>query len=1016
MRPLKLSLQAFGPFANQEVIDFSQLGESLFLINGRTGAGKTTLLDAICFALYGKTSSHEREGGAMRCDQAEDTHLTEVDFTFQLQQKHYRILRQPEQLRPKQKGKGFTEHKHTATLWRVEGDKHETVLSSKKAAQATDMIKELLGLNVEQFRQVIVLPQGQFRQLLLAKSAERQTIFSQLFQTHTYQRLEEKITAQAKKVTDAVNETLAQQQGILNTIGCDSLEQLKAALNDLEPKLKQAHTEKQQADVYFSQLQQTQLQAQQLQIQFKAYQETQQQLHELQQQQASITFDKQTLSKHLAAQKIQQHYQAWKSQQQLLHSQCHTLKKYQEQLQALQQQIESTKETHCRTQVAKQQTLQKKQIQQAELKQFKPRLKQYQTAKNHYQEQVQQLNKQQTSYNIYQKHIETGKQSLLSAQSEHTHLSLLQAQLPSLEAKKSKLEAQIEQRSQLTTQQRELTQLEQHLQQHTNQLTHTQQQAKDTETQFKQLQLQWHQGQAALLAQALQPEQPCPVCGSHHHPSPKHNTDSIPTQAQLDQAESNTQQAHEQLTQQKEQYQTLIFKQTKLNESIQKTQDLLEADLNLDELQEQYLQAQEQLKHHRTQIEHLPVLEQHIKTLTDKQAQLEQEASATQKQLTQAHLEHSKAQEAFSISQAELPESYQSLEILEQAIQQVQQSITALQQELATEEAQWQDKQHELTQYNTRTQEQSRTVEQLKQQLDHSEKTWKDALQQSGINSTQNFLEQCLEVSRAEDIQHRIQQFEQSYQEAQTRLEERATLIHNKQRPDLETIEQQLNRAQTQKKTAEQHYLSLHQQQQQYQQVFKTYNQAQQRIAKYEQDYTVIGTLANTLKGDNPQKLSLRRFVLAALLDDVLTLASQHFYNMSHGRYTLCRKQERNKGGSASGLELLVEDAQTGIPRDVATLSGGESFMAALSLALGLSEIIQSHAGGIQLETLFIDEGFGSLDADSLDLAIRTLMELQHHGRMVGIISHVSELKRQIQQRIDVISLPSGHSHVKMVV
>ena len=181
-----------------------------------------------------------------------------------------------------------------------------------------------------------------------------------------------------------------------------------------------------------------------------------------------------------------------------------------------------------------------------------------------------------------------------------------------------------------------------------------------------------------------------------------------------------------------------------------------------------------------------------------------------------------------------------------------------------------------------------------------------------------------------------------------------------------------------------------------------------------EDNYKVIGTLADVANGQTGKKISLQRFVLGVLLDDVLIAASERLTRMSKGRYQLLRKEERAKGNKASGLELEVADGYTGKTRPVATLSGGESFMASLSLALGLSEVVQAYAGGIHLDTLFVDEGFGSLDADSLDIAIRTLVDLRESGRMVGIISHVSELKEQITQRMDIVSDRDG-SHIKIV-
>ena len=174
-----------------------------------------------------------------------------------------------------------------------------------------------------------------------------------------------------------------------------------------------------------------------------------------------------------------------------------------------------------------------------------------------------------------------------------------------------------------------------------------------------------------------------------------------------------------------------------------------------------------------------------------------------------------------------------------------------------------------------------------------------------------------------------------------------------------------------------------------------------------------MGTLADCASGKNGKRISLQRFVLGVLLDDVLIEASERLITMSKGRYRLLRNLERTKGGGASGLDLLIEDNHTGKTRSAATLSGGESFLAALALALGLTDVVQAYAGGIQLDALFIDEGFGSLDQEALDLALHTLIDLQHSGKMIGIISHVSELKEQMALRVDITSSASG-SHISL--
>ena len=230
MKPIKLSIQAFGPFADKQTLDFSQLGNNpLFLINGSTGSGKSTLLDAMCFALYGKTSGAEREASQMRCDHASADTITEIEFTFSIKDKIYKVQRQPMQERAKARGEGTTIQQTEASLWLIEDDS-EQLLVSKSAQQVNQQLQQIIGLDSEQFRQVMVLPQGKFREFLLADSNQRERIFSTLFQTHIYQRLEEKLKSNAqalKNDNERIKDTKAE---LFNSLACEDSQTLRQAL------------------------------------------------------------------------------------------------------------------------------------------------------------------------------------------------------------------------------------------------------------------------------------------------------------------------------------------------------------------------------------------------------------------------------------------------------------------------------------------------------------------------------------------------------------------------------------------------------------------------------------------------------------------------------------------------------------------------------------------------------------------------------------------------------------------
>ena len=311
MKPLLLSIQAFGPFAGNESVDFTALGSNpLFLTNGATGAGKSTILDAICFALYGQTTGAEREASQMRCHYADPALLSEVTLEFSLGEKQYRIRRVPQQEKPKARGEGTTNHVPEAQLWELDGTEEGKLLVPKKVGEATAMIQGLIGLDVEQFRQVMVLPQGKFRELLLADSTDRQKIFSQLFQASIYKRIEERLKYEASSIKQAVDDHQNQIRGILQAAEVNTEQEVTDSLQALAPDLKAAKAvrdkfdkEKQAAELHLEQ-------AVQLNKRFEDLAQKQTQLTALQEREPAIKMQRQSLEQSLDARNIQPVYRS----------------------------------------------------------------------------------------------------------------------------------------------------------------------------------------------------------------------------------------------------------------------------------------------------------------------------------------------------------------------------------------------------------------------------------------------------------------------------------------------------------------------------------------------------------------------------------------------------------------------------------------------------------------------------------------------------------------------------------
>lgn len=1010
MRPQVLTMVAFGPFATKQVIDFTSLGENpLFLINGPTGAGKTTILDAICFALYGKTTGDEREGSQMRCDLAAEDLLTEVSFQFQLGTDGYLIRRVPEQQRLKKSGDGHTVQKSEAQLYRIEPDGEHTPLVATKVSEATVEIELLTGLDVDQFRQVMVLPQGKFRELLMADSKAREKIFSQLFQTHIYRKIEDKLKFQAANIRNAVREHRNKRDGMLLNIEVSSDDALRDEISGLEPRLTQAKVDNEQAK---SSLISASKQLEAAKVLINDFNE----LGKLEQAQAEFQSNEPLL-----LQRQQQLDSGHKAQQlkplldgsaardvELKQAQTLMATAQQAKQQGEQALIEAKK--HFDALPEQEQQLQQLQQQLQQLSQLVPQLsgldELYQAAK-------------QASSALQQAKL-SGSKSREQFDELQQQIEQLKLQIPALEdlaAEQVSAGQAVSHLSEMIERYQGWLQAKSSVQQTEQQLAQAKQHGQLLRDKFsqaqlthRQLQLVWHQGQAASLAMQLNEGQPCPVCGSEQHPNLATSDERLPSEEELTQAQQAEENANSSLNQARSEYAAL---QTRLQEQ-QKLADELQNKLaqyseqSVDELQQQLLLKQQLLAKANQGAEQLSQLRSQIN---------EREASA-QQQRNALELERERFQELQQqvsslqgkVEQAEnhIPADYRSLDALQSAIKQLTTDVEQRQQTInatrhSYSHARELDASHSAS-VTAAQQSQSQCIE-LQQQALNELNT---ALAEQGFDSQQALQQALLPADVLQQIAAEIANEQQQRIENQARLSQLNEKLAQQVTPNLTEVEQQVQQAQVAQQTAETAWQALQGRMTQLVQTQKQLEQADAAAKQLEDEYAVVGTLADVANGQTGNKISLQRFVLSVLLDDVLLAASERLQLMSKGRYRLLRKEDRAKGNKASGLELEVEDAYTAKVRPVATLSGGESFMAALSMALGLSDVVQAYAGGIKLDTLFIDEGFGSLDQDSLELAIRTLIDLQSAGRMVGVISHVSEMKEQISSRIEITKSANG--------
>jgi exonuclease SbcC len=1005
MKPLKLTLQAFGPFAKTEQVDFTQLGSNpLFLINGPTGSGKTSILDAICFALYGETTGNERQGIQMRCDQSAANLPTEIIFEFALHDKHYRVMRAPEQEAPKARGEGTTTKKHTASLYEITDEER---LITSKTAQVKTEVTALLGLNESQFRQVMVLPQGKFRELLLASSKDREAIFGQLFQTDIYKKIEFALKERALSISKSKDEFDNQIRGALQVGEVSTEQELNDKLTQANEQSAQAKTAEQTSSEKLSQSKAKLQQMTALNGQFVKLEQGRAALKTHQEQQSVITERNVSLERATQASKLEAPYSQWQSslkQVTEFEQKLVSLNVEQEQAQAMLKQSEAL---HQKA------TLEAEQIpalneQLFKLDQTQQKLvdrAQQQSNVNALQQQKLEQQKTLDKYVAFKEKLASdalkGSQDLEQARKDVTEKVTLEAEI----ANKQRLTSDLRKLAQIKGEQATLDK-----QTDAKQAT---KQALEAELATKQkfadqTELDWHNAQAAVLAQKLEKDQPCPVCGSCTHPSPASFVGNEVSKQQVESARQIERAALDQFNQAS----SVLEQHLALCEQKKSMVMSAEADLG-DKATFNIVEVDEQLSQHQLRLQHLSAID--LIKMERTVLELNQRCIDGEAKINQLKEEISANGTALKLSIEQLEklttainDEFNTVEQVEVKRAQTQQFMSQLKQALET--AQGQAQQAAMRQSNLESQmvTHRELLDQAVKQRELNEQAWRSALQASSIASEQEFLASRSTPSELEVWQNEITQYNRTSVQLEQTISDLEQALVGMPQPNLE-----------------QEHLSVKQQETEYLQTRTALDTAQsilhrlekvaQDIAqlheknhKLEAEYKVYGTLYDVASGKTGSRVSLHRFVLGVLLDDVLIQASQRLSIMSRGRYQLVRKTEGFKGAAGRGLDLSVEDGYTGKVRDVATLSGGESFMAALALALGLSDVVQSYSGGIRLDTLFIDEGFGSLDPESLDLAMQILIDLQQSGRTIGVISHISELKEQMSLRLDVESSRVG--------
>ncbi len=910
MRPLKLKLNAFGPYAGFEEIDFTKMN-SIYLITGPTGSGKTTIFDGISFALFGKTSGDTRDAKELKSDFAKGDETCFVELEFSLNGEVYTIRREPTQSMEGRK----TKKGHSVEL-HMPGDK---ILN--KVNEVEEKIESLLGLNAEQFKQIVMLPQGEFKKLIESSTEEKEVIFRKIFSSKIYKDFQDKLKEKYLSMKKELEVFRERQLTLINKIECGENEFLKQKLNEENLNIIEI-------------LDDTKLQIE----------NDKKEIKNIEKEKATKALEVENLTKNIEKIKavnlkidrvnslklsekeitnvLSEKEEALKKEEE----RCDERKLLEKNLNSLEIQIEGFKEYEKNSNNLL--------IVEKNLKNITLSLKEMENTKKVKKEKIESI----------EKFLENNKNldlEILSLETSFKEKTDEREELKDFYLKTQSLKKDISNHKELSIKYENIS---------SDYIKASNEYESSVETMKKQ--------QAGILALNLKEGEPCLVCGSTHHPLKAKILNSSLTEEYI-----------KSLKEKLENIKVLKDKQLQEVSSINgKITELLKGSIlegfkkylgiesfnkdEIDTLQKSIIEKGSKVK---SELENLE------KNIKEKKSQL----SIKNKQVLEKEAIEKEIEEIEkNIKQLEIneKETFAKCEILKEAKSSFEKTLTSEIKSLKDLEGK---------------------IIETKNKIDSIEEALKNA-----IKEEKEYREKLLKVK----------------QEIKTLEEE--TL--NDEKKDFEKLEALKEEIKIALKEIENREKVVYSRVDNNEKTILSVNAISEKIKEKDEKYSIVSELSNIANGNNSKKITFERYVLAYHFNEILEYANIRFKAMTNERYYLERKLEITDARKGQGLDFDVYDNYTGKTRSIKSLSGGESFKASLALALGLSDVIQSNSGGVRIEAMFVDEGFGTLDPESLEKAIETLIELGAGGKTVGIISHVGEIKERISSKIEILKGQKG--------
>ena len=1026
MKPISLTMEAFGPYRDSVTLDFNELQDhSMFLIAGPTGAGKTSILDAMVYALYGEPSGEVRKTDAIRSDFAEPHRMTRVDFSFAIGDAQYRVERLPKQMVAKKRGTGMREQNASATVYEKKDGEWKVIATS--AAAIRDTIQQIIGFRKDQFLQVVLLPQGEFRKLLVASTSEREELLHTLFRTELYRKLQEVLKTAYDEAKAGVEENLTKQTAFIQSIphdGATPMLTIEHVRELLANRGSHRDTLAIDRDEAVNMVEQFNV----LRNQWSLYNQAQQSLTE-----ATLKLD---LVKARETERINLNekvqflnslapthelYKQYIEKQAVLKTLEQALSDAEERVKLATQheakclEVYSGLEGQAESIQAKRTTLAQFQQQAEKFDELDVLKKEFSTFHSSLEEfdskkSEDALAKQRELVETLENDLESSRKQLQDKNKFLEATPVIQGQLNDLHRYSelleeiSKVQKEIDDKGQTLVSLDEIVQV---AKVHLERLEHLMQ-----------------EGLAFELVHLVVDNEPCPVCGSTDHPQLAAKPEIYPTKDEIEEARIARDAALQKQASEVGQQKTLVIRLDELTKQVDAQVSTLKLSIDgfsekkFASVQQDLLAKMEQLTALRGKSELLSKTiadkEHKLKVARDKLATLELAHNELLKNLHDLEICISSVQANIDALSKTLPTT--NMAAWQKQLESLDSDITVYDEQVKVGKTNLDAAREQLNAKRGRLETLSSQVKEETKNFNLMYKNYTQSLQTISL-AEDDFVEALRDIKEIETYRTQLHALDEAFNKAQAVYDAALKATETVVKPSETVSDEIYATAVAHRDTLVGNLAAWDKETKHIKTTLNSLEELETAMGEAREKVKFLSRLNDLANGGEQgfKNVTFERYVLGAILDEVVYAANLRLQKMSRNRYSLERSDYTGGGRGKQGLDLAVMDAFTGQSRPANTLSGGETFLASMALALGLADVIQSYAGGIHMDTMFIDEGFGTLDPDTLELAMETLVQLQSSGRLIGMISHVPELKSRIPAHLEVIRGDDG-STAKFVI